>query len=63
VEISIERDLDSAHQLFTRLPELGVPIDALIGALEAEGVAAFARSHEQLLESLEIRYRELAGRG
>jgi hypothetical protein len=55
VEPRLERELDRAHQLFRRLPELGVPIEKLIGELEAEGVAAFAKSYQALIDALEAR--------
>lgn len=60
-EVTIERDLAGARALFRRLPELGIPIDALIDLLEQEGVAAFAKSYDALLATLETKRRELAG--
>jgi transaldolase len=62
LESRIERDVDSARALFRRLPELGVPLDALIAQLEDEGVVAFAKSYESLLETLETRRVALSGR-
>ncbi len=62
VELTIERDLEVARAIFARLPALGVPLDALIDELETEGVAAFAQSYDLLLEALEARRKELAGR-
>jgi transaldolase/glucose-6-phosphate isomerase len=62
VEARIERELDAAHALFERLPKLGVPIDSLIDQLEPEGVAAFARSYDSLLQTLETRRAQFAGR-
>jgi transaldolase len=59
-EVTIERDLAGARALFRRLPELGIPIDTLIGQLEPEGVAAFAKSYDSLLATLETKRRELA---
>jgi len=59
VENRIHRDLDAAHALFRRLPELGVPIDRLIAELEAEGVTAFEKSFDTLLAALETRRREM----
>jgi transaldolase len=55
VEVRIGRDLDGAARLFKRLPKLGVPIDALIEELEEEGVVAFAKSYDALLETLETK--------
>ena len=60
VETRIERDLDCAEFLFRRLPELGVPIASLIDQLEPEGVAAFVKSYDSLLETLESRRTQLA---
>ena len=62
LDIRINRNLDAAHALFQRLRDLGVPIDALIAALESEGVEAFRKSYEALLETLEQRRSALAGR-
>ncbi len=59
VEARIERDLDRAQALFARLPALGVPIEALIDQLEPEGVAAFAKSYDALLQALESKRREM----
>jgi transaldolase len=63
LESRIGRDLDSARALFRRLPELGIPVDALIAQLEGEGVTTFAKSYEALLETLELRRAALAGKG
>ena len=62
LERRIDRDVDGARTLFRRLPELGVPIDGLIGELEEEGVRAFAKSYDSLLETLETKRREMAVR-
>ena len=60
-EVTIGNDLDAARRLFTRLPALGIPIEALIAELEDEGVVAFARSYDALLATLESRRQTLAG--
>jgi transaldolase len=62
VKVTIGDDLQGARRLFQRLPELGVPVDALIAALEDEGVVAFQKSYEALLATLESRRQSLAGR-
>ena len=59
-ELTIERDLEAARALFARLPALGVPVETLIDQLEPEGVAAFAKSYDALLATLETRRREVA---
>jgi transaldolase len=56
------RGVDEARLLFRRLPELGVPVDDLIGQLEEEGVVAFVRSFESLLATLEEKRARMAGR-
>ena len=60
VAVAIRNDLDPARRLFERLPRLGVPLETLIGQLEPEGVAAFARSYDALLETLEKRRTAMA---
>jgi transaldolase len=61
-EESIHRDLDGARTLFRRLPELGIPLEAKIAELEPEGVAAFTKSYETLLATLEEKHKALAAR-
>ncbi len=55
------RGADEARTLFRRLPELGVPLDDLIGQLEEEGVAAFVKSFDSLLATLEEKRARMAG--
>jgi len=55
------RGADEARRLFRRLPELGVPVDGLIGQLEEEGVMAFVKSFESLLATLEEKRARMAG--
>jgi transaldolase len=55
------RDWDAARTLFRRLPELGVPVEDLIGQLEEEGVMAFVKSFESLLATLEEKRARMAG--
>jgi transaldolase len=62
LEPRIEQDLDAARALFARLPALGVPIERLIDQLEGEGVAAFAKSFDQLLEALDQKRAALIAR-
>jgi len=62
LKVTILDDLAGARACFQRLPELEVPVDALIAALEDEGVAAFAKSYDALLATLETRRLALAGR-
>lgn len=59
VEERLSRDLDEAEAVFSRLPQLGIPLEALIAQLEPEGVASFSKSFDSLIESLESKRREL----
>jgi transaldolase len=59
VEVRIDRDLDQAHELFATLPKLGIPLETLIAQLEPEGVAAFTKSYDSLLEALATKRREM----
>jgi transaldolase len=61
-EVTIGRELDRAEALFQRLPELGIPLPSLIEQLEPEGVAAFEKSYDTLLDALEARRAQLAAR-
>jgi len=58
--VTIRNDLDLAQRLFERLPRLGIAIDELIGQLEPEGVAAFVKSYDALLDTLEKRRSAMA---
>ena len=60
-EIRIGNDLDAAKRLFPRLEALGVPATKLIDQLEPEGVTAFAKSYDALIEGIGSRRRELMG--
>ena len=62
LEPRIEHDLEGARALFARLPALGVPIERLIDQLEGEGVAAFAKSFDQLLDALNQKRAALIAR-
>ena len=62
VEARIDRGLDQAEKLFRRLPDLGIPLPALIDQLEGEGVEAFRKSYDALLATLEARRAQLAAR-
>ncbi len=64
VESRIRHDVAGARATFARLTALGVPVEKLIGELEAEGVKAFEKSYDDLLAALETRRQErLAQRG
>ena len=50
---SIQEGLTEAQELFNRLSEFGVHIDAVTEKLQADGVAAFTASFDQLINALE----------
>lgn len=56
-----DRDVDGAHALIAELKEIGVEFDDIVNhQLVDEGVAAFAKSYESLLETLESKAAELS---
>ena len=56
---TIDADLDDAAAALERLAEVGVDLSGVAEVLEAEGVAAFAKSFDELLETLAGRATEL----
>ena len=50
---SIQEDVLEAGELFGRLKEFGIHIDAVTEKLQADGVAAFAASFDQLIAALD----------
>jgi transaldolase / glucose-6-phosphate isomerase len=59
--LTVEKGLEGAQQVFPKLVELGISVDEVTDELEAEGVKAFADSHDDLLSTVEER-RALAVR-
>jgi transaldolase len=60
-ERTVDRDVDAARQLVDELREIGVPFDDIVQRqLVDEGVEAFAKSYQSLLETLERKAGELA---
>jgi transaldolase len=53
--VTLRDDLAAAHRLFQRLDDAGIPSDRLIAELEPEGVEAFAKSYDALLEAIDKR--------
>jgi transaldolase len=61
-ERTVDRDVEGARSLMDELREIGVDIDDIVSRqLVDEGVQAFAKSYESLLEALEHKASELAG--
>lgn len=59
---TIDADPGEAHRLFAEVQDAGIDIDDVHRTLEDEGVAAFAKSYDELIQSLEDKANDLAGR-
>ena len=60
VELTLERGLDEARQLFEDLRRVGVDYDDVTDTLEREGVEKFSDSFAQLLDGVRAKQGELA---
>ena len=58
--LTLERDLDEAHQLFEQLAEAGVDYDDVSDTLEREGVQKFIDSFDEIIESIGTKRSALA---
>jgi transaldolase len=56
---TIDADFDGARRVIDKLAEVGVDLDDVTRVLEEEGVAAFTKSYDELLASLESKAGEL----
>ena len=52
-EVRIEQEVENAHWMLGRLPELGINIDNVTQQLEDEGIEKFNNSFDTLMETLE----------
>ena len=58
---TIDAGLDEAHALIDQLREVGVPFDDIVGTeLVEEGLAAFSKSFDSLIETIGEKVRETA---
>jgi len=57
---TLTRDLEGARRQIGRLAELGIDFDAVTRRLQEEGVAAFAKPFQALLDSIEAKLKQLA---
>jgi len=62
VAATLETDVDRAERDLEGLAALGIDLEAITGELEREGVEAFAKAHDALLEVLASKARALARR-
>ena len=59
VACTVDQDVDEARSVLDRLGALGVDLDDVSRVLEEEGVASFAKSFDELMDTLEGKAREL----
>ncbi len=60
VERTLDRDLDAAKQAIREVEALGITMERVTGELITEGVASFAKSFDELIETIESKRKELA---
>jgi transaldolase len=60
LERTLDRDLDGAKQAIREIEALGITMERVTGELITEGVAAFAKSFDELIETIESKRKELA---
>ena len=60
VACTIDQDVEGAHRGLEALAELGIDMDDVADTLEEEGVAAFSKSFDQLVQALQDKANELA---
>ena len=57
---TIDRDVDDAKQALREVEALGISMERVTDELITEGVASFAKSFDELIESIESKRQELA---
>ena len=57
---TLDRDLDGARQAIREVEAQGISMERVTGELITEGVASFAKSFDELLETIESKRQELA---
>lgn len=57
---TVDADLDGARRILEELASVGVDLDDVTRQLEDEGVAAFSKSYDELVTSLETKAGELS---
>ena len=57
---TLDRDLDGARQAIREVEAEGISMERVTGELITEGVASFAKSFDELLETIESKRQELA---
>jgi transaldolase len=57
---TLDRDLDAAKAALREVEATGITMERVTGELIAEGVASFAKSFDELIETIESKRKELA---
>jgi transaldolase len=60
IERTVDRDVEEAEGVFSRLEALGIDMEDVGRVLEEEGVASFSKSFDELIEALERKGAELS---
>ena len=58
---TVDAGVDEAHRLIARLAEAGIDMADVSAVLESEGVASFAKSFDELMQSLSDKANALSG--
>ena len=56
---TVDADIDEAERVWAELAEVGVDMDDVSARLEREGVDAFTKSFDELIEALQAKVDEL----
>jgi transaldolase len=59
LERTVDADIDGAHEIWDGLANVGIDMDDVSDQLEREGVNAFMKSFDELIEALETKANEL----
>ena len=60
IERTLDRDLDDAHEAIREVEAQGITMERVTAELIDEGVASFAKSFDELIETIESKREELA---
>jgi len=59
LERTVDRDVEGAEEVWTRLADIGVDLDDVAAKLEREGVSSFQKSFDELISALSTKASEL----
>jgi len=63
VAATLARDLDAAKAELAALPDMGIDLESITDRLETQGLQAFEKAYEHLLQGIAGKRRGLAGNG